>query len=110
MRHFDKSFGLETPPEALEEMIERSTANDITTYMGLEVGQVVTGKVKSTKEFGIFVSLNSDLNGLLHVSKLPDDASPNDYRWGDLIDVVISDISLSEGKAKVSLDLNKKVS
>lgn len=71
----------------------------------LEVGQEFEGTVVSLKDFGAFVRLTSNKDGLLHVSKMANGRvrHPEDIlSEGDKVKVVITDIDPKTGK--ISLD------
>jgi ribosomal protein S1 len=63
---------------------------------------VVEAKVKTKKDYGIFVNIEDGVTGLLHVSELPEN-SIGDYKIGDDINVQITRID--EATMKVFLKL-----
>ncbi len=70
-------------------------------------GQVVKGKVTKITNFGIFVELEPDLEGLVHISELGDIAEPGKaFKVGDEIEVKILDVNSQERKIALSLDLS----
>ena len=68
------------------------------------IPSVVEAKVKTKKDYGIFVNIEEGVTGLLHVSELPDN-SIEDYKIGDSINVQITRID--EATMKVFLKLPK---
>ena len=69
-------------------------------------GNIVEGKVIGIKPYGIFISLDDDTIGLLHISEISDGYVSNIYKMFDLNEVVqtkILDIDYEEKKAKLSL-------
>ncbi|MFN5660562.1 MAG: 30S ribosomal protein S1, partial [Planctomyces sp.] len=69
-------------------------------------GMVVRGKVTKITNFGVFVELESDLEGLLHISELSDQKveNPQDVvKIGDEIDVKILRVDTSDRKIGLSL-------
>lgn len=69
-------------------------------------GQVVKGKVTKITNFGIFVELEPDLEGLVHVSELGGIAEPEKaFKVGDEVEVKILDVNPAEQKISLSLDL-----
>lgn len=48
-----------------------------TLKLGHLLGKIFDGKVKSVADFGIFIRIQNDLDGLLHKSKLPDNMKNN---------------------------------
>jgi len=70
------------------------------------VGDVVTGKVTKITNFGVFVELEGDLEGLLHVSELADhkiEAPQEIVRIGDEIEVKILRVDIEDRKIGLSL-------
>jgi len=69
-------------------------------------GQIVHGKVTKLTNFGVFVELEPDLEGLLHVSELADHKveKPQDVvKPGDEIEVKILRVDIEERKIGLSL-------
>jgi small subunit ribosomal protein S1 len=68
-------------------------------------GMVVRGKVTKITNFGVFVELEQDLEGLLHVSELSDDKveNPQDVvKIGDEVDVKILRVDVADRKIGLS--------
>jgi small subunit ribosomal protein S1 len=68
-------------------------------------GMVVRGKVTKITNFGVFVELEQDLEGLLHVSELADHKVENpqdEVKIGDEIDVKILRVDTVERKIGLS--------
>ncbi|MGE3182210.1 MAG: S1 RNA-binding domain-containing protein, partial [Phycisphaerae bacterium] len=68
-------------------------------------GMVVRGKVTKITNFGVFVELEQDLEGLLHVSELSDDKveNPQDVvKIGDELDVKILRVDVADRKIGLS--------
>jgi small subunit ribosomal protein S1 len=68
-------------------------------------GMVVRGRVTKITNFGVFVELEQDLEGLLHVSELSDDKveNPQDVvKIGDEIDVKILRVDTADRKIGLS--------
>jgi small subunit ribosomal protein S1 len=69
-------------------------------------GQIVRGKVTKLTNFGVFVELEPDLEGLLHVSELSDDKvnSPQDVvKVGEDVEVKILRVDIEDRKIGLSL-------
>ncbi|MFG0284728.1 MAG: 30S ribosomal protein S1 [Phycisphaerales bacterium JB039] len=69
-------------------------------------GMVVRGKVTKITNFGVFVELEEDLEGLLHISELADHKveNPQDVvKQGDEVDVKILRVDSSDRKIGLSL-------
>lgn len=72
-------------------------------------GTLLEGEIKNIAEFGIFVGLKSDMDGLVHISDLSWAESPEDavkkYKKGDSIKVVV--LSVDPEKERISLGLKQ---
>ena len=68
-------------------------------------GQIVRGKVTKITNFGVFVELEDDLEGLLHVSELSDQkVDPKDIvKLGEEIEVKILRVDIDDRKIGLSL-------
>jgi len=69
-------------------------------------GMVVRGKVTKITNFGVFVELENDLEGLLHISELADHKveNPQDVvKPGDEVDVKILRVDIDDRKIGLSL-------
>jgi len=70
-------------------------------FAKLEVGQKYTGTVRSVLDFGAFVDIGAESDGLLHISRISKDRIDNIYEElteGQLVDVWISGKREDEGK------------
>jgi len=68
-------------------------------------GQIVKGKVTKITNFGVFVSLEEDLEGLLHISELADHKveNPEDVvKVGEEIEVMVLRVEVGERKIALS--------
>ncbi|HUG93300.1 MAG TPA: 30S ribosomal protein S1 [Planctomycetaceae bacterium] len=75
-------------------------------------GQVVRGKVTKITNFGVFVELEEDLEGLLHISELSDQKveNPEDVvKVGDEIDVRILRVDTVDRKIGLSRKLDAEL-
>lgn len=74
-------------------------------------GNIVKGKVVGIKPYGIFIELEDDVVGLLHISEISDffvaDISKI-INIGEFIETKILDINYLDKKAKLSLRAIKK--
>ena len=72
-------------------------------------GDVVEGKIKNLTDFGIFVKLSNNLDGLIHLSDISweksEEEAIKDYKVGDLIKFKILEIDLD--KERVSLGIKQ---
>ncbi len=70
------------------------------------VGTVLEVRVKSVAEFGVFVEIERGVEGLVHVSEVPDDHLPNmskGFKEGDIVNAEI--ISLDPEERRIALSL-----
>jgi small subunit ribosomal protein S1 len=68
------------------------------------VGSVVTGKVTKLVQFGAFIELEDDLEGLLHLPKAKDGvALPSPVKAGDKVEVKVVKLEPKEGKIRLTL-------
>ncbi len=88
---------------ANQEMIEKAKAMIDEIVREAKVGEIFEGKVTRVEDYGAFVNLFGDTDGLCHVSRLKWDyvEDANDIiKVGDTLKVVV--IGLEAGKVKVS--------
>ena len=75
-------------------------------------GDIVDGKIKNLTDFGIFVELSNDLDGLIHLSDISWEKSGEEaikkYKVDDLIKFKILEIDLE--KERVSLGIKQLIS
>ncbi len=73
------------------------------------VSSVVEGQIKSITEFGIFIGLENDVDGLVHLSDISwtknDEEAANDYKKGDTLKAKVLDVSVS--KERISLGIKQ---
>lgn len=86
-----------------KKMIEKAKARIDDIVREAKVGEIFEGKVTRVENYGAFVNLFGDTDGLCHVSRLGwnyiDDAT-NVVKVGDTLKVVV--VGLEEGKIKLS--------
>lgn len=72
-------------------------------------GDIVEGEVKNMIEFGIFISLNADLDGMIHTSDLswdkPSEEAIKEYKKGMIVKAKILDIDVE--KERISLGVKQ---
>ena len=72
-------------------------------------GSAVEGEVKNITEFGLFVGLDGDIDGMVHLSDLDWDRSGEeaiqDYRKGDMVKAVVLDVDTE--KERISLGIKQ---
>ena len=73
------------------------------------VGSVVEGEVKNITEFGLFIGLDFELDGMVHMSDIDWDKSGEDamkaYNKGDMVKAKVLDIDV--GKERISLGIKQ---
>lgn len=73
------------------------------------VGQVVEGEVKNKTEFGLFIGLENDVDGMVHLSDLDWDRAGEeaieDYKKGDTVTAVVLDVDVE--KERISLGVKQ---
>lgn len=78
------------------------------TFADMEVGKVITGKVRKVEDFGVFIVVDgsSNVSGLCHRSELADNRTPNPkklYNEGDAVQAKVLKIDLK--KKQISFGL-----
>ena len=73
------------------------------------VGAVVEGEVKNKTEFGLFIGLDGDVDGMVHLSDLdwnrPGEQVIEDYRKGDMVKATVLDVDID--KERISLGIKQ---
>tara|TARA_B110000483_G_scaffold90826_1_gene112167 strand:+ start:175 stop:1833 length:1659 start_codon:yes stop_codon:yes gene_type:complete len=74
-----------------------------------EIGQKITGKIKSITDFGIFIGLEDGIDGLVHLSDLSWDESGDiavrNYKKGDELETIL--ISADTDRERISLGVKQ---
>ena len=74
-----------------------------------KIGEIVEGEVKSITEFGLFIGLPGEMDGLIHLSDLDWNSSGEDiissYKKGDLVKAKLLEIDIE--KERVSLGIKQ---
>lgn len=74
-----------------------------------KVGEKISGKIRSTTDFGVFVGLDGDIDGLIHLSDLSWDESPEEavrkYKKGDEVEAVI--LAIDAERERISLGIKQ---
>ena len=75
------------------------------------VGSTITGEVRSVTEFGLFIGLDGDIDGMAHLSDLSWDKSGEealqDYKKGDTVDAKILEVDIE--KERISLGVKQLI-
>ncbi len=73
------------------------------------VGAIVEGEVKNKTEFGLFIGLEGDVDGMIHLSDLdwnrPGEQVIEEYRKGDVVRATVLDVDVE--KERISLGLKQ---
>jgi small subunit ribosomal protein S1 len=73
------------------------------------VGSVLEGEVKNITEFGLFVGLPGDIDGMVHLSDIdwqrPGEQAIADYKKGDTVQVKLLDVDVE--KERISLGIKQ---
>ncbi|NKX43297.1 30S ribosomal protein S1 [Roseicyclus persicicus] len=71
------------------------------------VGTVVEGEVKNITEFGLFVGLPGDIDGMVHLSDLTWEGRGEDvigeYRKGDVVKAVVTEVDTDKERISLSI-------
>ncbi len=71
------------------------------------VGTEVEGEVKNITEFGLFIGLDGDIDGMIHLSGLDWDRSGEeaiqDYQKGDIVKAVVTDVDAEKERISLSI-------
>ncbi len=74
-----------------------------------EVGTILEGEVKNITEFGLFVGLTDDLDGMVHLSDIdwakPGEDAIKDYKKGQMVKVKVLDVDPE--KERISLGIKQ---
>jgi small subunit ribosomal protein S1 len=72
-------------------------------------GTIVEGEIRNITEFGLFIGLPGDIDGLVHVSDLswdvPGEQAITAYNKGDMVKAKVLDVDV--GKARISLGVKQ---
>jgi small subunit ribosomal protein S1 len=73
------------------------------------VGTTVEGEVKNKTEFGLFLGLDGDVDGMVHLSDLdwkrPGEQVIDEYKKGDMVKAVVLDVDVE--KERISLGVKQ---
>ncbi|MCB1497506.1 MAG: 30S ribosomal protein S1 [Bauldia sp.] len=73
------------------------------------VGTTVEGEVKNKTEFGLFIGLDGDVDGMVHLSDLdwnrPGEQAIEDYNRGDMVQAQVLDVDVE--KERISLGIKQ---
>ncbi len=70
-------------------------------------GKEVEGEVKNITEFGLFIGLDNDIDGMVHLSDLSWDERGEDaiqnYRKGDMVQAVVTEVDVEKERISLSV-------
>ena len=73
------------------------------------IGDKVDGQIKSITDFGIFVGLEGDIDGLIHLSDISEEEDPKEaleeYKKGDKLDCIV--FAVDADRERISLKLSE---
>jgi small subunit ribosomal protein S1 len=76
------------------------------------IGSIVEGEVKNKTEFGLFVGLDGDVDGMVHLSDLdwnrPGEQVIDEYKKGDVVKAKVLDVDIE--KERISLGVKQLAS
>ncbi len=74
---------------------------------GNPTGSVIEAEIKNITEFGLFVGLGNDIDGMIHLSDLHWEKSGEDaikdYKKGDLVKAIVTDIDVEKERISLSI-------
>eukprot|EP00929_Paragymnodinium_shiwhaense_P116247 TRINITY_DN8560_c0_g1_i7.p1 TRINITY_DN8560_c0_g1~~TRINITY_DN8560_c0_g1_i7.p1 ORF type:complete len:923 (-),score=315.32 TRINITY_DN8560_c0_g1_i7:169-2937(-) len=73
------------------------------TLEDLRVGEKINGIVRGAKEYGVFVNIGLDRRDALMPSNFLGDASPDDFKAGDKIEVYVSRVDIGAKRVTLSM-------
>src|SRR5271166_70129 len=90
--------------------LKQTLANPWETFAErFPVGSEVEGEVKNKTEFGLFIGLEGDVDGMVHLSDLdwkrPGEQAIADYKKGDMVKVRVLDVDVE--KERISLGVKQ---
>ncbi|MDC9822898.1 30S ribosomal protein S1 [Devosia sp. ZB163] len=90
--------------------LKQTLANPWETFADkYPVGSVVEGEVKNKTEFGLFIGLDGDVDGMVHLSDLdwqkPGEQALDEYNRGDVVQAKVLDVDVD--KERISLGIKQ---
>ena len=71
------------------------------------VGTAVEGEIKNITEFGLFIGLDNDIDGMVHLSDLTWEGRGEDvigdYRKGDMVKAVVTEVDVEKERISLSI-------
>jgi small subunit ribosomal protein S1 len=70
-------------------------------------GAEVQGEIKNITEFGLFVGLEGDIDGMVHLSDLdwkrPGEEAIKDHKKGDIVKAIVTDVDVEKERISLSI-------
>src|SRR3954464_10242922 len=90
--------------------LKQTQENPWTTFTSSHpVGSTIEGEIKSITEFGLFIGLDAEIDGMVHLSDLswskPGEEAIKDYQKGQMVKAKVLDIDVE--KERVSLGIKQ---
>jgi small subunit ribosomal protein S1 len=90
--------------------LKQTTGNPWETFTSKNpIGTIVEGEVKNKTEFGLFLGLEGDVDGMVHLSDLdwnrPGEQAIEDFKKGDMVKAVVLDVDVE--KERISLGVKQ---
>ncbi|MDO8358690.1 MAG: S1 RNA-binding domain-containing protein, partial [Devosia sp.] len=90
--------------------LKQTLANPWETFAEkFPIGSTIEGEVKNKTEFGLFIGLDGDVDGMVHLSDLdwqkPGEQALNEYNRGDIVKAKVLDVDVE--KERISLGIKQ---
>jgi small subunit ribosomal protein S1 len=90
--------------------LKQTLANPWETFADrFPIGSVIEGEVKNKTEFGLFIGLEGDVDGMVHLSDLdwqkPGEQALDEYNRGDMVKAKVLDVDVD--KERISLGIKQ---
>ncbi len=90
--------------------LKQTLANPWETFADkFPIGSMVEGEVKNKTEFGLFIGLDGDVDGMVHLSDLdwqkPGEQALEEYNRGDMVQAKVLDVDVE--KERISLGIKQ---
>ena len=88
--------------------LKQATGNPWENFSSMfPVGTEIEGEVKNITEFGLFVGLDGDIDGMVHLSDLDwnrsGEEAMEDYKKGDMVKAVVTDVDTEKERISLSI-------
>jgi small subunit ribosomal protein S1 len=76
------------------------------------VGSVIEGEIKNITEFGLFVGLDAELDGMVHLSDIAWDAQGEEalarFNKGDMVKAKVLDVDVEKERISLGIKQNRR--